>query len=382
MPINENEVVIYAPPYDYVLNNDKENAMKKTYSLYLNQDQRNNGSEYSNQKSVKSNLKIVGIIFSDDVECFGDCNSVKVYVYESILESLVVEQNALYSDFKVVINKINYTKDNGLFMNILINDKVPAGSIYVPEDAQAMCKNYYCKRSKLLLKVDNIYFSDEINLVINQVYNADNFKKLLGLTNIENYYGTYFINSKDYEKLFDKGNFQTSVFVKDLHSIEKTIKKLEAQNYNVLPVKKTLVNPYLEDLQQIADVFILVFVVILTVGIFFICYFIIKLVLKSRNIYFSTIRILGSSKNVAKELLKIELFTVLNLTYVIFITLVLLVQSNVIEFAYIEDLSMYFKLYDYIILYIILFFISNLIANRYAKKLFTKSAMNTYREEV
>ena len=48
---------------------------------------------------------------------------------------------------------------------------------------------------------------------------------------------------------------------------------------------------------------------------------------------------------------------------------------------YIQNLISFLKLGDVVIAYIILVIISLLIANTYSKKLFKKSAMNTYRDE-
>lgn len=374
MPENDQEVVVVAAPYEYSLNNETDSVMNATFSLNFSK----------NGKKAIEKLKIVGVKFSEQTHnfCFGDCNLNKIFVNNSILTNLMKEQNALYTDVRMKINNKNYETGPAGPFNLISNSNVAAGKIYVPEDAQSMCKNYYCKNAKIKLIADNIYFEDEIDLQISQVYTTKNFKKLLGLTKIEDYYSVYFINPADYAKLFDKGTFQSSVFVADVHKIDQTIDELKNSNFVVLRVQETVVNPFMEDLQQLGDIFMLIFIVILTVGIFFVSYFIIKLILKSRNVYFSTIRILGSSKKVANQLLKIELFTVLNITYLIFITLVLLVQKELIIFDYIKDLSMYLKAIDYLILYLILFVISYLIANRYAKKLFTKSAMNTYREEV
>lgn len=374
MPENDHEVVVLASPYDYPLNNETENVIGTTFSLNFS----------INSKKAIEKLQIVGVKYSEMEQkfCYGECNLNKIFVNNSILMALMKEQNALYTNVTARINNINYDMAPSGTFTLVSNSNVKPGQMYVPEEAQSMCKNYNCKNAKIKIKLDNIYFNDELDFKIAQVYNSKNFKKLLGLTKFEDYFSIYFISPEDYMKLFDKGTFQSSVFVSNVHSIDQTINELKNKNYNVLRVQETIVNPFMEDLQQLGDIFMLIFIVILTVGIFFVSYFIIKLILKSRNVYYSTIRILGSSKKVANQLLKIELFTVLNITYLIFITLVLLVQNEIIVFDYIKDLSMYLKVIDYFILYIILFVISYLIAGRYAKKLFKKSAMNTYREEV
>ena len=133
--------------------------------------------------------------------------------------------------------------------------------------------------------------------------------------------------------------------------------------------------------EQIIGTINIVILIVVGIILFFISYFIIKIILKSRNVYFSTIRILGATRKDAKSLLKIELFTVLNIAFGFTILLIILINNNTINNEYIRDLLTFLKLRDYIIAYIILVIISLLISNAYAKKLFKKSAMNTYRDE-
>ena len=124
-----------------------------------------------------------------------------------------------------------------------------------------------------------------------------------------------------------------------------------------------------------------VIVCVVCIVLCFISYFIIKIILKSRNVYFSTIRILGATRKNAKQLLKIELFTVLNIAYIIVLLLIVLINVNVIDIPYLYSLVTFLELRDYVLAYIILVLISILIANTYSRKLFKKSAMDTYRDE-
>ena len=70
---------------------------------------------------------------------------------------------------------------------------------------------------------------------------------------------------------------------------------------------------------------------ILFVTLFFISYFIIKLVFKSRNVYYSTLRILGSSYKCTKSLLNIELLVLVNISYLIFVIFLMFVKSSIIK---------------------------------------------------
>ena len=181
--------------------------------------------------------------------------------------------------------------------------------------------------------------------------------------------------------MFSSSYYQSSVFIKDESLYKQTLSDLEKLNIKTLYVKDTLDNYYSGELAIIKIVKVVALSCLL-IALFFISYFVIKIILKSRNIYFSTIRMLGASIKDAKSLLNIELILVLDIAYALALLFILLVNNNVINIDYIKNMVSYLKISDYIILYLILFIISILISNRYGNKLFKKSAMNTYREEV
>ncbi len=125
-----------------------------------------------------------------------------------------------------------------------------------------------------------------------------------------------------------------------------------------------------------------VVLIFLVITLFFISYFVIKLILKSRNIYFSTLRILGANFGHIKRILDIELFINASLAYMTYIVLTILVKNNIISIKSINNILGYLSIRDYILMYIILVVMSYLISTRFASKIFKKSAMKSYREEV
>ena len=137
-----------------------------------------------------------------------------------------------------------------------------------------------------------------------------------------------------------------------------------------------------EDVAKIIRIVKLVITVILLITLFFISYFVIKLILKSRNIYFSTLIILGATKKQTKRILDIELFVNSSLAYITYIIFVILVMNDIINIEILKSCMEYLSIYDYILMYIILIGMSYLISSRFSLKIFKKSAMNTYREEV
>ena len=132
----------------------------------------------------------------------------------------------------------------------------------------------------------------------------------------------------------------------------------------------------------IIEIFRTVVTIILIVVLFFISYFVIKIILNSRNVYYTTIRMLGGSKEVSKELLLIELLNVANIAYFTFVLVLYLNKINVINLKFLNTINEYLSLREYIIMYLLLMAISCLISIRYSKKIFKNSVMVTLQEEV
>ncbi|MBR6949625.1 MAG: hypothetical protein IKH54_05500, partial [Bacilli bacterium] len=130
---------------------------------------------------------------------------------------------------------------------------------------------------------------------------------------------------------------------------------------------------------RVLKIFVTVFLVVV---LFFISYFVIKIILKSRNIYFSILRMLGASKKVCLDLLMTELLVVSNISYFIFLIIAEINRKGIINIGFINTVNNYFTRNDYIILYLIITIMSLLISLRYSRKLFKDSVMNTYREEM
>ena len=133
---------------------------------------------------------------------------------------------------------------------------------------------------------------------------------------------------------------------------------------------------------QIIQIMRTIVTLVLVIVLFFISYFVICIILKSRNVYFSTLRMLGATKKISKQLLLIELFIVSNLSYFGFILFVYLNHSKMVKIDSLKTVIDYMKFKDYVILYIILMLMSYLISQKFSKKLFKKSAISTIKEEM
>ena len=364
MPENDNEVVVYT--WEDYYNYNK----KGFFEQELNMTESTTGKDMLDYK-----IKIVGIKFLDE----NDYNS-KIYVNDNMLKDISKNINSSRSKVIVDINGKKFgDEEHYNYINVYPNSKIDKGKAIVPDTMSYYCKNYNCKNNNMNIKTVNIYYSDDIDLSISNTFNKNNFEKLTGIKEYDRYSDAIFVNDEDYYSMYDKEPYQSSIFIKDVKKLKEVIKELDNNGYTTLHVKDALVD-YTEELRVFVNLFKAIGILIVLVAMFFISYFVIKIILKSRNIYYSTVRILGASKKDVKMLISTELNIVLDIAYLIIVVLSILVVNDIVKWKYLKDLVTYLTIYDYIILYLILFAMSYLISRKYSKHLFKKSAMSTYRE--
>lgn len=367
IPSNDNEIVV-ALTNDYSIydETDRNRFFESTFSIDVN------GREINN-------LKIVGI---KKIKSSSSLNSDSIfYITDNLHKKLSDEINKSYSNLSYKFGELSgnsyYDTVSG---EVLPSKKVDTGKIVIPEEWKIQCKDFDCKNSKVKINVDNLYFNFDKEFTVYDNYNSKTFEKFTGY-NYDKYNGAIFINEKDYYNLFDKGYYQSSVFIKDVKDVRSTIKILNDLGYITLYIPDVLVNTMSDGAAGLKIARMLV-LTILFITLFFISYFIIKLVFKSRNIYYSTLRILGSSYKCTKSLLNIELLTLANLSYFIFVIFLMLVKYSLINNELLNELSTFMNLSNYVVIYVVIIIMSLFITMRYSRKLFKDSAMNSYREEV
>ncbi len=135
-------------------------------------------------------------------------------------------------------------------------------------------------------------------------------------------------------------------------------------------------------LVQVIKIVKTIVITVLVIVLFFVSYFVIKLIMKSRNKYFTTIRILGGSYIEVKRLLQIELLNVTNIVYLVFLVISLFIKNDIIVSESIKNMLFYINLKEYVIVYLILSLMSYLTSSRYSRKIFKRSVITTYNEEV
>lgn len=374
MPKDNNEVVVVGSSDDYYLGDMADKILNCDF--YLEND-------YSGDINKNLKLKIVGIKYVEGINY--NTSGTIFYVSEMVSKELSYYINQRYSDLQMLFkdkyyNLYTYNSLFDAYFRIVASDKVNKGEVYVSSDLNSKCHNNNCVSESLGLIVNNIYYEDKMDLRISKTYDKDNFNGLVGKDMEYNYYnGAIFVNKSDYDNLFNRDSYQISVFVSEVNDVDDTIKVLNDNGYKTLKVVDTLIkNDSIFALQVIRTIVTIVLVVVL----FFVSYFIIRLILKSRNVYFTTLRMLGASRGVMRELVIIELLVVANLAYGMFLLMLYLSNIGVISISIFDTVLNYLVLRDYVLLYLILFVMSVLSSVKFAKRLFKKRTIPTMVEEV
>ncbi len=267
------------------------------------------------------------------------------------------------------------------YFRIMPSNKVASGTAVVSDSANSLFSDYRARNKDLKIEVENIYYSDELNLKVANTYTKNSFARLTGYKNYDENNGAIFVNEEDYKGLFNKPSYQSSVYIKDEKDLEETVENLKELGLIARPVKDFKVNEG-EEILQIIKIFKLVVTVVLILALFFISYFIIRIILKSRNVYFTTLRMLGATNKNVKRILDIELFINSSIAYFSFIIFILINKFGILNIEFIKTLLKFLSLREYILMYIILIIMSWLISRRFSKRIFKKSAIKTYNEEI
>ena len=374
MPENDKEVIFEISKDSYLFNGNAEQILNKNF-YYIDD---NNFDALNEDYRVN----IVGIKYTDS----SNYDIVSVYTSDNIISKLRYQNHLRYSNVFVRFQGKKYKSDvYNIMYQVNPSNKVPNGEAFISESFNYNCPKYNCLWSPIDIINENLYFTDTKNLVVSKTYNKDNYNKIFDVPNYKKdtfdyeYDGRVFISEADYESLFDKGTYQISVFTKDKDNVDNVSKELDKMNYQTLKIKDTLVN---EGLGEFLRVIKTVVTIILVITLFFISYFIIKIILKSRNSYYSIIRMLGGTKSVTRDLLLIELFVVANIAFFLFMLLIYLDFIGITTIDVVKDVYEYLTINDYILLYLIITGMSILSSLRYSRKLFKNSVMVSFREEV
>lgn len=308
--------------------------------------------------------------------------TVKYYCSDALARKVVTNTLSQKSKAVVDFNGQKVKKSNARTF-IEANTNVPKGEAYIYEDQNKNYKDEKWQNKPLNISISNIYYSADISLKTTKSVTKKNVQKLLGFSKDEYDIKSarIYINPEDAAALYDKGTYQISVFVDNdlnVNALTSSIEKLG--DYKVFAMKK-MISKEPTPMLFLTKTIQIVFTAVGFVVLFFISYMIIRLIMRSRNSYYATLRILGGTRKNTSTILRVELLVMMAIALVVDFVGIYLMSKGVVSLKPLKAALMYLDMKDYIILTLTLMLMSLLIANRYSRKIFKKSAMNIYREE-
>lgn len=334
------------------------------------------------------NISIAGIIvdkYDGEDSDSGLYGYSTIYVSDTVSNELLVSMMASMS--KSELNFDGTRVKNEYDRAVFPSSKVPDGSVYIFEEQTYFYEDEEAIGKDFSLKIKNRFFESEGKYTVDKVLTDKNCKELIGMSQDEydRYYNCVFISKNDFNKLFDKGYYQISAYMDNEQDSEETLAALNGKGFTTLALKDSLTDMtggYDAMINLMAYGRLLLEFLIL----FFVAYAVIRLIMRSRNSYYSTLRILGATKGNTDNILKVELVLMMIIAYGVDIVFVVLVNKGIIqqlvhnELKEVTKLLYYLTPVDYGILGGLLLLMSLLIANRYSRHIFTRSAMKAFRE--
>lgn len=366
LPQQGNEVLITGYEDEYLFSEEYgEKLLNKTYNL----------SSWMYDESEK--VTIVGIA-KEEGERTNWWYSGRIYMTSSMMDEMVRDSYSGKSKAYITVNDTELVWEMGSsYYRPVASAKVSQGKAVVSEELNGYYKNGKAAGQKMNIRLESFFYDTSMDLKIDSTYTKKNFTSKTGMSGFENYEGAIFINPADYNKLFMTDQYQVSVYVRDMQNIDDTLKHLEKAGYAPLALKDTLIS----EGNELMSVIQVPMIVCLLIAVFFIAYFVIHLILRSRSSYFSILRMLGMARNNIRRIMDVELFVIVNIAFGLFIGFIILVNCNVLDVEYIRNLVQFMEVTDYILLYAVLIFMSYLISGKFVRKMFKKTAMGAYREE-
>ncbi len=371
LPSKDSEAVIATDPEMGEIMGEPEDVIGRKADLYLEE----TGTKLTD-------LAISGIVYlntEDDSDSM--FSQSKLYLTDEKMAELRAYSYMNASDIKIEVGSRDLKSEADYMQYRLIPMKeVAKGTAIAPDEFNDYYSDGKAAGKNIKISAENMYFSSKATLKTSQTFTEKNYSKLIGIDTFDEHMSDIFISRSDYDALFDKGTYQVSVYSKNSHEADNVAAQLKSMKMQYLPLKDAVSNEF--DVEGITSIVQVPFMVLLVVVVFFIAYFVVRLILKSRDTYFAIVRMLGMSKKDIKRILDIEMLVVVSIAYLIFIIAVILISHDIISFEYIKYLTEYMSLKGYVLLYLVLLLMSYLISGRASRKLFAASAMQAYRGEV
>ena len=190
MPENDSEIIVRINEEHFYITNRLEELLNKTFSL------QGIGGNYNNEST--KDLIVVGVQTYKNIGHY-DC---EFYVSKNVLNELRNDVNKSYSNIKILLNDkyVQYTVEP--------NDNVPEGKAIVDDEFKYQFRYNRIRNQPIEISLNNIYYEEVVNLSISNTYTKSNLKRLLGLNEYDSNRYKIFVNTDDYNKLFDKPSYQ------------------------------------------------------------------------------------------------------------------------------------------------------------------------------
>ena len=362
-PENEKEVIWETFEDHFFITNKLNDLLTKEFEMQI-----------INRGEEPLKLRIVGIKYAKE-------NTENIYFAEKVVAELRASVNSGKGHSSNSIEKVYLNNQYNMYSVVIPSSKIEKGRAIIVDDLKYNYPNGNVKNKEVKIEAETIYYKDELNLKISGTCTKSNIKKLTGYDNYDKYRNAIFVNAEEYYALYDKPPYQSSLFIKDIKQIDKTMQELEDLGIKAKKVTDYKIN-YNDTGAQVIKIVKVIVTSILIFVLFFVSYFVIRIILKSRNVYYTTLRMLGATYRSIKKILDIELFINSSLAYTLVIGFIALVRENIIHFEYILNLSYFIGIREYILIYVIIVLMSRLISRRFSRKLFKDTAIKTYNEEV
>ena len=360
---NDNEIIMKVSKEHYFIKGNIEKVLNNEFKI----------GNSSGEEGLK--VKIVGLIYKEERD-----NNAVFYMSSNVINNLRKDLNQMNSKASMQLDGKIMSQDR-LYFRIYPSTKIAKGKAVIDDNFKYETSNGRVINKDIVLEIENIYYKDSLKVKVSNTYGTRSIKRLTGYTDYERYRNVIFINDEEYQNLYDKPSYQASVYIKETDKIEEDINELI--NLGFIPKKASDFRVNNDQMySKIMQVVRTTVTIILVFVLFFISYFIIRIILKSRNTYYTILRMLGANGKTVKRILDIELFINSSLAYLTSVGFIELVRNNIIKIEFISKLAKYISIKEYLLIYIILVLMTRLISNRFSRKVFKKSAINTYNEEV
>lgn len=321
-----------------------------------------------------SDIKVTGVVINDSMEAWTGT----LYLTSTALQTAEAKSVISHSQLDVISGDtdINISANE---MYLLASDKVPEGSAYSTETLNGFFGDGSALNREITLKLSNIYGDAEEKLSVDRILNNRQIESVLGIEDYDIYSNAIFVNPADMERLTGTAQYQYSAYMDDTADADNILKALNEMGYDPLSLKGAVfVDQISEAMFNIVQVPIILFLVI---AVFFIAYFVVKLILRSRMDYFVILRVLGMNGKNTRRLLDIELIIDATAAYLIFTAIYIMARNGLLGNSFITTLASMLSVSQLILLYLVIILMVYLISARFARGMFKRSAMDTLREE-